>query len=93
MNLPNSRPTLTTAPIPPNQTPSRRRNSGEVLNGDDGGSTAARNMVQSSFSWYAKGASVLVRAWGFLGYVTGTGYISQSRMPGEKVFLLDSGEE
>ncbi|KAG5522446.1 hypothetical protein RHGRI_034582 [Rhododendron griersonianum] len=53
--------------------------SGQVLNGDGGGSTAGRNMVQLSFSWYVKGASVLVLG-AFVGYVMG--YITRARRDG-----------
>jgi hypothetical protein len=53
--------------------------SGQVLNGGDGGSTAGHKMVQSSFSWYVKGASVLVLG-AFVGYVIG--YISHARREG-----------
>lgn len=53
--------------------------SGHVLNGDgsgDDGSTASSTMMESTFSWYVKGASVLVLG-AFVGYVIG--YISHAR--------------
>lgn len=53
--------------------------SGHVLNGGgsgDDGSTASSTMMESTFSWYVKGASVLVLG-AFVGYVIG--YISHAR--------------
>ncbi|KAI7995996.1 putative inactive purple acid phosphatase 2 [Camellia lanceoleosa] len=53
--------------------------SGHVLNGggsSDDGSTASSTMMESTFSWYVKGASVLVLG-AFVGYVIG--YISHAR--------------
>nr|ANN22407.1 purple acid phosphatase 2 [Camellia oleifera] len=53
--------------------------SGHVLNGggsSDDGSTASGTMMESTFSWYVKGASVLVLG-AFVGYVIG--YISHAR--------------